>query len=192
MGSVTCQQFFTSFRYARHPNRLPDSRRGFARQADRERRAVFRGRGHVDSPAVRLGDFAGDVQAHADAAGAVALRVFGAGAADERVEDFRQFARRNGIAAVVNVDEDVRRFATERKRDREIRRAVLDGVAHQVGDGLADAVGIPQAVQVAVGAKLNVAVGVGGAELFNQFTARPARSNGAGLTGMPAPSRVRV
>ena len=74
-----------------------------------------------------------------------------------------------GSPPLCTLDEDVRRFAAERKRDREIRRAVLDGVAQQVGDGLANAVGIPLAVQVAVGAKLNVPLGVTGAELLKQI-----------------------
>src|SRR5688572_15552506 len=74
---------------------LPDFRRGMTGQADGKRRAVFDGRSHVDSPAVRFGDFAGNVQSHSDAARAVIFRLRGTGAADERVEYPLQFARRN-------------------------------------------------------------------------------------------------
>ena len=63
-------------------DRLSASRRGFARQADSERSAFFGGGAYVDSSAVRLGDFAGDVQSHADAARAICPRVLGAGAAN--------------------------------------------------------------------------------------------------------------
>src|SRR6187551_2644058 len=92
---------------------LPVPRRGFSRQTDNERRALFRGGSHIESSAVRLGDFAGDVESHANAAGAIFGRVFRAGAADQRVEDFRQLARWNWGAAVMNIDENVRHFAAE-------------------------------------------------------------------------------
>jgi hypothetical protein len=62
--------------------RLPDSSRDVTGQADRIRRALVDSRDHFDSPAVRFGDFASHVKAHADAGRAVAFRPFGAGASN--------------------------------------------------------------------------------------------------------------
>src|SRR6185437_2059762 len=107
---------------------LPDFGCGCTRKIDCERGATFGGRDHVDSAAVRFGDFAGDVKAHADAAWAVTLRMFGTGASDERVEYLGQLAGGNRIAPIMNVDEDICRFAAKRKRNGGICRTVLDGV----------------------------------------------------------------
>src|SRR5579871_5132936 len=112
---------------------LPDFGRGHTRKTDSERGAPFGSRDHVDSSIVRSGDFAGNVKAQADAAGAVAFRMFGTGASDERIEYLGQLTGGNRISPVMNVDEDICHIAAKRKRNGEICRTVLDGITDEVG-----------------------------------------------------------
>src|SRR5688500_10917715 len=92
---------------------LPVAGEMVARQPDGEGGAGFGGARHVDAAAVRAGDLPGDVQAQSDAPRAVLLRVLGAGPAHERVEDLRELAGRDGRAAVVDDDREVRSVSVE-------------------------------------------------------------------------------
>ncbi len=80
-------------------NRLADFGRGLPRQSHFEGSAVLRGGGDIDSSTVRSGDFEGDVQAHAYAAGTGFPRMVGTGAAHQRVEDSCHFTRWAGVIA---------------------------------------------------------------------------------------------
>src|SRR5438105_1218677 len=62
-------------------NRLPGTDDTMARQAHRKGSPGLPGGCHGKAPAVGPGDFSGDVQAQANAAGTVYLRVFGTGTA---------------------------------------------------------------------------------------------------------------
>lgn len=92
---------------------------------------------------MRLGDLAGDVEAHADANWTITSCVIGARSANERVKYLRQLSRWDMVAAVVNPEDKVYIFASQRERHGKIGRTVLDGIAEQVGNRLADAIVIP-------------------------------------------------
>ena len=67
----------------------------------------------------------------------------------ERIEDERQRRRRNGLASIGDLDDDIGLPAVDPQLDRRSRLAVLDRVADEIGEQLVQPIAVPHAGQVA-------------------------------------------
>ena len=67
----------------------------------------------------------------------------------EGVEDERQNLRRNGLAAIGDLDDDFALSAIDPQIDPRSRLTMLDRVADEIGDQLVHPIAVPQATGVA-------------------------------------------
>src|SRR5258706_8308340 len=113
----------------------------FARQAERERRAVYQLERDTDAPPVRLHDGAADVEAEARA-----LRASGGGVIHslEALEDAILLAQGDALAVVADADDHLVRGDMPTHADTAALGGIFEGVVEQVEQHLLDALAVGQ------------------------------------------------